>query len=74
MLLANLQDTAESFENLVNQSLSSIEMKEEIVSVVTLVLESLSSIALRRAFASPNNSDQTVVRDSIGKETGLLFI
>ncbi|KAJ6659504.1 hypothetical protein lerEdw1_018739 [Lerista edwardsae] len=68
----SLEDTAESFENLVNRSLSSIETKEEIVSVVTLVLESLSSIALRRAYASPNNSDQTVVTDSIVIQTQLI--
>lgn len=72
LLLVNLQNTAQAFENLVSHSLSSVETKEEIVSLVTLVLESLNSIALRRAYAFPNNSAQIVVTNSIGKETGLL--
>uniref|UniRef100_A0ACB8F4I1 Uncharacterized protein n=1 Tax=Sphaerodactylus townsendi TaxID=933632 RepID=A0ACB8F4I1_9SAUR len=62
---SSLKDTAESFEKLVNNSLWNIEVKEEVVSAVMLVVESLGSTAVKTALSSPETPIQTVTTKSV---------
>ncbi|XP_061486609.1 adhesion G protein-coupled receptor E3-like [Rhineura floridana] len=70
---ASLQDTVDSFEELVvNISLRSIETKEELVSVVIWGLEGLGLAAVEKALASPKKQSQTVVTNSAVIQTRII--
>ncbi|XP_048353821.1 adhesion G protein-coupled receptor E2-like [Sphaerodactylus townsendi] len=69
---SSLKDTAESFEKLVNNSLWNIEVKEEVVSAVMLVVESLGSTAVKTALSSPETPIQTVTTKSVVIQTQLI--
>ncbi|XP_060088993.1 adhesion G protein-coupled receptor E3-like [Heteronotia binoei] len=71
-LAFSLEETAESFEKLVNNSVWNTEAKEDVVSTVMLVMEELGSTAVTTALSSPETPIQTVTTKSVVIQTQLM--
>ncbi|XP_063153813.1 adhesion G protein-coupled receptor E3-like isoform X2 [Candoia aspera] len=68
-----LNDSVDLFEKLFdNHSLGDINIKKNFVTILPLVMEEVSSVALLTALASPERQPHTVVRNSTVIQTNLI--